>query len=71
MQAKYISNKIKTLKKNHVYELYFSKKAKSYVYDCIVERDLTDDKSIGLYLQFASEISIKNYFDIKKLELEG
>lgn len=71
MKARYIyKNSICGLEKNHEYEIKFSKKLKSYVYDCNVVKDLTTDTYIDKTIQFASEISIKNYFDIKVLRLE-
>lgn len=71
MVAKYIYNKtIKQLVKNHEYEILLSKHLGKYVYDCHIIADITSGEQMDLWLQFSSELNIKNYFNIERIEVE-
>lgn len=42
-----------------------------YVYDIQFIYDCTDEEEMDLWLQYASEISIKNNFKYERLEIDG
>lgn len=64
MIAKY-KGKYTKLKKNHKYEVYFSKPKGFYAYDCHVVYDLTADEELDITLNYGSELNIrKNNWEI-------
>lgn len=71
MQAKYKGKNIKELKTEHEYIVKFTKPEKQYVYNCIALFDLTENKEVHTVINYASQISIKNNWDIDRLEIEN
>lgn len=71
MQAKYKNKSRNGLKNGHEYIVKFSKPTGQYVYDCNVIFDITENEEMNVLLKFASQISIKNSFDISKIELDN
>ena len=59
MQAKY-----KNMSRNGL------KNGNEYIYDCNVVFDITTQEEMDLVINYASEISIKNNWNIDRLELE-
>lgn len=70
MEAKYKNRSRNGLKNNHEYVVKFSKPSGAYVYDAHFIYDITEKEEIDIVLNYASEKSIKNNFDIKVLRLE-
>lgn len=71
MEALYKDKTRNGLIKGHKYIVEFSKRPKQYVYDCYVKFDIDTKEEMNVLLKFASQISIKNSFDIDKLELDN
>ena len=72
MQAKYKNKSRNGLRKGHEYIIKISKPTGHYyVYDCHVIFDVTRQEEINLWINYASEISIKNNWEFEKLELDN
>lgn len=70
MEAKYINKSRNGLKNNHEYVVKFSRPMGYYVYNAHFIYDITEQEEVDIILNYASEKSIKNNFDIKILRLE-
>ena len=72
MQAKYKNKSRNGLKNGHEYIIQISKPTGHYyVYDCHVIFDVTKQEEMNLWMNYASEISIKNNWEFDKLELDN
>lgn len=71
MQAKYKNRSMCGLKNGHEYIVKFSKSIREYVYNCHIVFDITEQEETDIIMKYASEISIKNNWDIDKLELDN
>ena len=72
MQAKYKNKSRNGLRNGHEYIIKISKPTGHYyVYDCYVKFDIDTKEEMNVLLKFASQISIKNSFDISKIELDN
>lgn len=72
MQAKYKNKSRNGLKNGHEYIIKISKPTGHYyVYDCHVIFDVTQQEEMNLWMNYASEISIKNNWEFDKLELDN
>lgn len=72
MQAKYKNKSRNGLKNGHEYIIQISKPTGHYyVYDCHVIFDVTKQEEMNLWINYASEISIKNNWEFDKLELDN
>lgn len=49
----------------------FAKPKGQYVYDCHVIFDVTEQEEMDLWINYGSEVSIKNNWVIDKLELDN
>ena len=72
MQAKYKNKSRNGLKNGHEYIIQISKPTGHYyVYDCHIIFDVTKQEEMNLWMNYASEISIKNNWEFDKLELDN
>ena len=72
MQAKYKNKSRNGLRNRHEYIIQISKPTGHYyVYDCHVIFDVTKQEEMNLWINYASEISIKNNWKFDKLELDN
>ena len=72
MQAKYKNKSRNGLRNGHEYIIQISKPTGHYyVYDCHVIFDTTKQEEMNLWINYASEISIKNNWEFDKLELDN
>ena len=72
MQAKYKNKSRNGLRNGHEYIIQISKPTGHYyVYDCHVIFDVTRQEEMNLWMNYASEISIKNNWEFDKLELDN
>ena len=72
MQAKYKNKSRNGLRNGHEYIIQISKPTGHYyVYDCHVIFDDTKQEEMNLWMNYASEISIKNNWEFDKLELDN
>ena len=72
MQAKYKNKSRNGLKNGHEYIIkIFKPTGHYYVYDCHVIFDVTKQEEMNLWINYASEISIKNNWEFDKLELDN
>ena len=72
MQAKYKNKSRNGLKNGHEYIIQISKPTGHYyVYDCHVIFDVTKQEEMNLWINYASEISVKNNWEFDKLELDN
>ena len=72
MQAKYKNKSRNGLRNGHEYIIQRSKPTGHYyVYDCHVIFDVTKQEEMNLWMNYASEISIKNNWEFDKLELDN
>ena len=72
MQAKYKNKSRNGLRNGHEYIIQISKPTGHYyVYDCHVIFDVTKQEEMNLWINYASEISIKNNWAFDKLELDN
>ena len=72
MQAKYKNKSRNGLRNGHEYIIQISKPTRHYyVYDCHVIFDVTKQEEMNLWINYASEISIKNNWEFDKLELDN
>lgn len=71
MQAKYKNKTRNRLKHGHEYVVMFTKPKAQYVYDCHVIFDVTEQEEMDLVINYASELSVKNSWNIDNLELDN
>lgn len=72
MQAKYIGKTNKWLKHNNEYIVKFTEpKGHCYVYDCHIIFDIKEQEDMDVFLNYASEISIKQNWEYNRLELDN
>ena len=72
MQAKYKNKSRNGLKNGHEYIVNITKPTGHYyVYDCHIIFDVTKHEEMNLWMNYASEISIKNNWEFDKLELDN
>ena len=72
MQAKYKNKSRNGLRNGHEYIIKISKPTGNYyVYDCHVIFDVTKKEEMNLWINYASEMSIKNNWEFDKLELDN
>ena len=72
MQAKYKNKSRNGLRNGHEYIIKISKPTGHYyVYDCHIIFDVTKQEEMDLWINYASEISVKNNWEFDKLELDN
>lgn len=72
MKAKYKNKSRNGLRNGHEYIIQISKPTGHYyVYDCHVIFDVTKQEEMNLWMNYASEISIKNNWEFDKLEIDN
>lgn len=71
MQAKYKNKSRNGLIHGHEYVVMFTKPKGQYVYDCHVIFDVTKQEEMDLWINYGSEVSIKNNWEFDKLELDN
>ncbi len=72
MQAKYKNKSRNGLKNRHEYIIKISKPTGHYyVYDCHVIFDATKQEEMDLWINYGSEVSIKNNWEFDKLEFDN
>ena len=71
MQAKYKNKSRNGLKNGHKYVVTFAKPTGQYVYDCHVIFDATKNEEMDLWINYASEVSIRNNWEFDKLEIDN
>lgn len=71
MEAVYKDKTRNGLINGHKYVIHFSKHPKQHVYDCYVKFDIDTKEEMNVFLKFSSQVSIKNSFDIDKVELDN
>ena len=71
MEIKYKQKSMNGLKNNHTYIVEFSKPKREYTYLAHIIFDVTDKEEMDKYMNYASQISIKRYWELDKVEIDN